>query len=101
MPIRPALVRGAAITDLAPGAVPSNYPGQHFVEPKQVMFSAADGMQIHGQFFLPPDLKPGERRPAAVFFHGGSQRQMLLGFHYMGYYSNAYAMNQYLPVRAM
>ena len=31
-----------------------------------------------------------------VFFHGGSQRQMLLGWHYMEYYSNAYAMNQYL-----
>jgi dipeptidyl aminopeptidase/acylaminoacyl peptidase len=31
-----------------------------------------------------------------VFFHGGSRRQMLLGWHYMDYYSNAYAMNQYL-----
>lgn len=53
-------------------------------------------MQIHGQLFLPPDLKPGERRPAMIFFHGGSRRQMLLGFHYMGYYHNAYAMNEYL-----
>jgi dipeptidyl aminopeptidase/acylaminoacyl peptidase len=31
-----------------------------------------------------------------VFFHGGSRREMLLGFHTMQYYSNAYAMNQYL-----
>ena len=31
-----------------------------------------------------------------IFFHGGSRRQMLLGFHYMNYYHNAYAMNQYL-----
>jgi dipeptidyl aminopeptidase/acylaminoacyl peptidase len=31
-----------------------------------------------------------------IFFHGGSRRQMLLGFHYMDYYHNAYAMNQYL-----
>jgi dipeptidyl aminopeptidase/acylaminoacyl peptidase len=31
-----------------------------------------------------------------VFFHGGSRRQMLLGWHPMYYYSNAYAMNQYL-----
>jgi dipeptidyl aminopeptidase/acylaminoacyl peptidase len=53
-------------------------------------------MQIHGQLFLPADLKPGERRPTMVFFHGGSMRQMLLGWHYMEYYSNAYAMNQYL-----
>lgn len=28
--------------------------------------------------------------------HGGPIRQMLLGFHYMDYYHNAYAMNQYL-----
>ncbi len=33
---------------------------------------------------------------ALIFFHGGSRREMLLGFHYMDYYSNAYAMNQYL-----
>jgi dipeptidyl aminopeptidase/acylaminoacyl peptidase len=31
-----------------------------------------------------------------VFFHGGSRRQMLLGWHYMYYYANAYAMNQFL-----
>jgi dipeptidyl aminopeptidase/acylaminoacyl peptidase len=34
-----------------------------------------------------------------AFFHGGSRRQMLLGFHYMDYYHNAYAMNQYLASR--
>jgi dipeptidyl aminopeptidase/acylaminoacyl peptidase len=28
--------------------------------------------------------------------HGGSKRQMLLGFHYMQYYHNAYAENEYL-----
>src|SRR5205823_4343616 len=28
--------------------------------------------------------------------HGGPIRQMLLGFHYMQYYHNAYAQNQYL-----
>jgi len=31
-----------------------------------------------------------------LFFHGGSRRQMLLGFHHRGYYHNAYALNQYL-----
>jgi dipeptidyl aminopeptidase/acylaminoacyl peptidase len=61
-----------------------------------VILSAADGMRIHGQLFLPPDLASGEKRPAMVFFHGGSRRQMLLGWHYMDYYHNAYGMNQYL-----
>jgi dipeptidyl aminopeptidase/acylaminoacyl peptidase len=41
-------------------------------------------------------LKAGEKRKALVFMHGGSRRQMLLGWHYMDYYNNAYAMNQYL-----
>ncbi|MEP6475112.1 MAG: prolyl oligopeptidase family serine peptidase, partial [Gemmatimonadota bacterium] len=31
-----------------------------------------------------------------VFVHGGPPRQMLLGWHYMGYYSHGYALNQYL-----
>jgi dipeptidyl aminopeptidase/acylaminoacyl peptidase len=53
-------------------------------------------MLIHAQLFLPPGHKAGDRHPALIFFHGGSRRQMLLGFHYMYYYSNSYAMNQYL-----
>jgi dipeptidyl aminopeptidase/acylaminoacyl peptidase len=96
VPIRAAALGDGKIMDLAPQAVPADFPGAQFVTPHQVIFSAADGMQIHGQLFLPADLKAGEKRPAAVFFHGGSQRQMLLGWHYMEYYSNAYAMNQYL-----
>jgi dipeptidyl aminopeptidase/acylaminoacyl peptidase len=31
-----------------------------------------------------------------IFVHGGPPRQMLLGWHYSDYYSNAYAVNQYL-----
>lgn len=96
IPIRPAILQTSQLADVAPQAIPADFPGAHFVTPQQVIFSSADGLKIHGQLFLPVGLKPGERRPAAVFFHGGSQRQMLLGWHYMEYYSNAYAMNQYL-----
>ena len=53
-------------------------------------------MPIHAQLFMPKDLKAGEKRPALIFFHGGSRRQMLLGWHYNYYYRNAYAMNQWL-----
>ena len=98
-PIRAAVVQGDKLVDLAPQAIPPDFPGAKFVQPQQVIFPGADGLQIHGQLFLPPDLKAGEKRPAAIFFHGGSQRQMLLGWHYMEYYSNAYAMNQYLASR--
>lgn len=66
------------------------------VTPQQVIFTAADGMQIHGQLFVPKDVKAGEKRPGLIFFHGGSRRQMLLNWHYLYYYRNAYAMNQWL-----
>jgi dipeptidyl aminopeptidase/acylaminoacyl peptidase len=76
--------------------VPSRFPKARLVDPRQVVFSAADGMQIHGQLFLPPDHREGQRHPAMLFFHGGSRRQMLLGFHHRGYYHGAYAFNQVL-----
>ena len=96
-PARAAIqIAGGEARDLAPDSIPPEFPAAALVVPQPVMLSAADGMRIHGQLFLPPDLKPGEKRPAMIFFHGGSRRQMLLGWHYMGYYHNAYGMNQYL-----
>jgi dipeptidyl aminopeptidase/acylaminoacyl peptidase len=96
-PLRPALLDSQGrMQDLAPNLIPANYPGAKFIKPEQVVFPAADGLQLHGQLFLPSDANDGKRHPAIVFFHGGSRRQMLLGFHTMQYYSNAYAMNQYL-----
>ena len=85
--------------DLAPGTIPSDYPDDRLVEPEQVIYSSADGMRIHAQLFRPRDLKPGERRPALIFLHGGSHRQMLLGWHHSPYYNKAYGMNQYLASR--
>jgi len=97
LPIRPAFVAAnGELRDLAPQLVPADYPAKRLVVPQQVILSAADGMKIHSQLFLPATASDGKRHPALVFFHGGSRRQMLLGYHYMDYYSNAYAMNQYL-----
>ncbi len=81
---------------LAPEATPPGFPAARLVRPQPVSFTAADGLVLHGQLFLPQGPGP---HPALAFFHGGSRRQMLLGFHYMAYYSNAYAMNQYLASR--
>ena len=82
---------------LAPETTPADFPATALVRPQPVMITAADGMEVHGQLFLPPETKAAQQhRPALIFFHGGSRRQMLLGFHYMYYYSNAYALNQYL-----
>jgi len=97
VPIRPAVVgAGGELKDLAPQLVPADFPGAKLITPQQVIFSSADGMKIHGQLFVPTSAEDGKRHPALVFFHGGSRRQMLLGWHYMDYYSNAYGMNQYL-----
>ncbi len=72
-----------------------NYP-KDLVEPEPITFKATDGMTIHGQLFKPSKMEKGKKYPAVLFFHGGSRRQMLLGFHHRGYYHNAYALNQYL-----
>jgi dipeptidyl aminopeptidase/acylaminoacyl peptidase len=84
------------VRDLAPTSIPADFPASSLVAPQPVILSAADGLRIHGQLFLPPVSSPNQQHPAIIFFHGGSRRQMLLGWHYMDYYNNAYAMNQYL-----
>ncbi|HLI84404.1 MAG TPA: alpha/beta fold hydrolase [Bryobacteraceae bacterium] len=94
-PAHPVLLKGKAIHELDPAAIPVDFPLQNLVTPQAVTFTAADGLLIHAQLFLPPD-RNGSRSPAVVFFHGGPRRQMLLGWNYRSYYHNAYAMNQYL-----
>jgi dipeptidyl aminopeptidase/acylaminoacyl peptidase len=66
------------------------------VQPEIVLTKAADGLESHNQLFLPKDMKPGEKRPAMLFVHGGPQRQMMPGYHYMQFYHWAYAYNQWL-----
>ena len=73
------------------GALPTG-----LAEPEQVVFPSADGMSIHGQLFLPQGPTPPDGWPGLLFLHGGSRRQMLLGFHHRGYYHNTYSFNQHL-----
>lgn len=86
--------RKAKIQLLAEDLLPSDYPQQKLVIPKQVTFKAEDGVLVHGQLFEPKG--GGRNKPAIVYVHGGPSRQMLLGWHYSDYYNNVYAMNQYL-----
>ena len=76
--------------------LPADFPAGAHVTPEIVVIAAPDSVQVHNQLFLPRDLKPGERRPAIVFVHGGPGRQMLPGYHYMQFYHWAYAFNQWL-----
>jgi dipeptidyl aminopeptidase/acylaminoacyl peptidase len=93
-PILPARVRGTAPEVIARELVPAEFPERELVVPQPVTFRAADGLTIHGQLFAPPACKAGCR--AVVFSHGGPVRQMLPAWHYMDYYANAYAENQFL-----
>ncbi len=79
---------------LAQDLVPAQFPQNQLVTPKPVIFKSPDGFEIHGQLFEP--VGSPAKRPAIVYVHGGPPRQMLLGWHYSDYYSNAYAVNQYL-----
>ena len=102
MPARVLLVSrsgNASPHALAPETLPKDFPAAQLVVPRRVSFHSADGTQVIGDLFLPSDLREGEKRPALIFLHGGPMRQMLLGWHYMLYYANAYGMNQYLTSR--
>ena len=89
---------GSGAHQLAGQAPPAEFAGAKFVVPKKVTWTAPDGLTIEGQLFQAPDAKTGsaKNQPAVIFVHGGSFRQMILGWSYMDYYSNAYAMNQYM-----
>ncbi len=95
-PLLTMLSSGGAQRVLDAGMLPSDFPSSQLVKPREVSFHAADGWLIHGQLFLP---RGGGKHPAVVFVHGGPERQMLLTWHYMDYYSNSYAVNQVLASR--
>lgn len=82
---------------LAENLVPDDFPTAKLVVPRAVTFKASDGVTVHGQLFEPAASSTGSaKKPAVIFVHGGPPRQMLLGWHYSRYYSNSYAVNQYL-----
>jgi dipeptidyl aminopeptidase/acylaminoacyl peptidase len=82
-------------TSLA-GTLPTGFPLTRLIAPQPVSFLADDGTVVHGQLFAAKNAPRGTPKPGIIFVHGGPPRQMLLGWHYMEYYSNAYAVNQYL-----
>ena len=94
LPAMPYRVTDKGREMIAANALPKDFPSDKLVEPQIVTFRSEDGLEIHGQLFVPRGrTQPG---PALIFAHGGPPRQMMPGFHYMYYYHNAYAMNQYL-----
>jgi dipeptidyl aminopeptidase/acylaminoacyl peptidase len=97
VPAMPFRLTPAGRQMIAAEALPADFPSKQLVTPKLVTFKSEDGLEIHGQLFVP--VGPNQPGPALIFIHGGAMRQMLPGFHYMYYYHNVYAMNQYLASR--
>lgn len=90
----------AAARTLGAAEIPADFPVAQLVVPKPVVYRAPDGVEVHAQLFERAGGAPaGARKPAVVFVHGGPPRQMLLGWNYSDYYSNDYALNQYLAAR--
>lgn len=79
---------------LAEDRIPKDFPNRKLITPKQVVLTAPDGVKVHCQLFELSENKG--KKPAVVYVHGGPPRQMLLGWNYSDYYSNIYALNQYL-----
>jgi dipeptidyl aminopeptidase/acylaminoacyl peptidase len=94
-PLRPVAVRSNAMVDLAPQAIPADFPGDRLVEPQLVTFEAADGQIVHGQLFVPLALKG--RAPALLFTHGGpTNRQAFAAWDPFETHSHLYEANQFL-----
>ncbi len=85
---------GGAASTIAADRVPTGFPAAQLVTPQAVTYRSSDGVEVHAQLFK--TAAGAAKRPALVYVHGGPPRQMLLGWHYMGYYANDYAANQSL-----
>jgi len=96
-PLHPVVLSaGGQWRRLAPEAIPSSFPSSKLVMPQAVTFTAKDGQETHAQLFLPRETT-SKPHPAILFFHGGPQLQMLLGFNTNSReHSWMYAFNQYL-----
>ena len=94
-PLRPVQATDQGMVDLAPGAVPADFPSRDLVVPQLVTFQASDGATIHGQLFIPKGrTAPG---PARLFFHGGpTDRQMFAAWDPFETHSHLYESSQYL-----
>ena len=91
---RPVLHLQGKNMPLDEGYFPKTFPST-FSRPEALVITAKDGFKSHAQLFLPKDYDPAKKYPAVIFLHGGSRRQMLLGYNYGLYYSHTYGAQQY------
>jgi len=97
-PLQPVILLGdGAAKPLMDPALLRDYPAARLRSPEAVTFKSVDGLDLHGQLFLPPaDVTRRPPGPGLLFFHGGPRKQALLGW------SNepqSYANNLYLAAQ--
>jgi dipeptidyl aminopeptidase/acylaminoacyl peptidase len=97
-PAWPYIRQNDSSEPLAEEFFPQDFP-KTLVKPLGLDLQAEDGFKTRAQLFLPPNHDASKKYPAVIFLHGGSRRQMLLGFNYSQYYSNAYALQQYFAAK--
>ncbi len=80
--------------------LPAGFPTAKHVIPRTVLLTADDGGVSHAIVFLPADLRPGDKRPALLFIHGGGGR-FVLGYPDQdnGFYHKAYGVIQYFVAK--
>jgi dipeptidyl aminopeptidase/acylaminoacyl peptidase len=91
-------MKGGPARTVGADHVSAAFPTNALVIPEAVSFRASDGVEGHGQLFIPA-ANDTARKPAIVYVHGGGPRQMLLGWHNRWEYANDYGINQYLVSR--
>ena len=92
-PLWPVLVTNNEAKLLAPELFPQDFPKRQ-AKPEAVKLMAKDGIESWLQV-MEPTVSGSGKKPAIIFIHGGSRRQMVAGYHYSQYYSNAFALQQY------
>jgi len=90
-------IGGGPVRWIGAERIPTDFPTVQLVTPRKVVYKSPDGVEVHAQLF--EKSEGPAKKPAIIFVHGGPPRQMLLGWHYSDYYTNAYALNQYLASR--
>jgi dipeptidyl aminopeptidase/acylaminoacyl peptidase len=85
-----------ALTEL-----PLRFPQKELVNPDPLQLKAMDGVTFYNQVFYPKNLKQDRSHAALIFVHGGSRRQMLMGYHQGQYYANAYHLSQYFAAQGV
>lgn len=77
-------------------SMPEAWERSGVVEPAHLTFPSAEGLEVHGDLFLPHGFDPARKYPAILYVHGGPMRQMRYGWHPMHAYAHFYSYNQYL-----